>query len=200
MDYFCDDYPQVPSSRGSNSQCIDTACNEQSVSFATLFAMDPPVTAHYQKPFYLYYYNRPKQPPLKKIKHIDYKQEPDVPVRMNNATKMRNKVIHDYTTREREPFIDFKALSHETAKAILEEPKIVPRDTKASQFRYKWVREVPVVSCRFTEHVMMFRKPPFTFEKANGQCGQYRLRNMEIKAPEKPTDDSDQDLMPGILQ
>ncbi|KAK7574037.1 hypothetical protein V9T40_011228 [Parthenolecanium corni] len=162
--------------------------------------MDPPVTAHYQKPFYLFYYNKPKQPPLKKVKHIDYKQKPDVPVRLNNATKMRNKVIREYTTREREPYIDFKALTQETAKAILDEPKIVPRDTKASQFRYKWVRDVPVVSCRFTEHVMMFRKPPFTYEKASGQCGQYRMRTMELKAPEKSHESDGDALIPGILQ
>ncbi len=166
--------------------------------------MDATITANYVKPFYLFHYNKPKQPPLKKIKPINYKQKPTVPIRLNTATKMRNKVIREYSSREAEPFIDFRALSHETAKTLLEEPKIVPRDTKASQFRYKWVREVPVVSCRFTEHVMMFKKPPFTYEKPTGRCGQYRLRNMEIKAPEKEVEETVVEdsgpVIPSILQ
>lgn len=166
--------------------------------------MDPPVTADYQKPFYLFHYNKPKQPPLKEMKPVNFKKEPKVPVRMNNATRMRNKVIREYTKRETEPFIDYKTLSHETARTLLEEPKIIPKDTKASQFRYKWIREVPVVSCRFTEHVMMFRKPPFTYEKPTGHCGQYRLRNMEIKEPEVFVEEVEKEetgpLIPSFLQ
>lgn len=165
--------------------------------------MDPPVTADYQKPFYLFHYNKPKQPPLKRKKDVDYRQKPEEPIRLNNATKMRNKVIREYMKREKEPFIDFRAISHETAKLILEEPEIVPRDTNASQFRYKWVREVPVVPCRFTEHVMMFKKPPFTYEKANGGCGKYRLRQMELKAPQRVIEEQKKKesgpLIPGIL-
>lgn len=145
-------------------------------------SLDPPC-ADYKKPFYLYYYNKPKQPPLRKVKPIKFEAVPTVPVRLNNATKMRNKVIKEYSLRDGEKFVDYRELSNETSKMLTEEPQYVPKDTKTSQYRYKWVREIPVVSCRFTEHVMMFKKPPFTYEKPTGRCGQYRLRNMMIKDP-----------------
>lgn len=158
---------------------------------------------NYKKPFYLFHYNKPKQPDLRKIKAIKFQAVPKLPIRMNNATKMRNKVIKAYSSRE-EPFVDYGALSQETSKTITEDPENVPRDTKTSQFRYKWIREIPVVSCRFTEHVMMYKKPPFTHEKPGGRCGQYRLRNMMIKEPspevEVPTKEQSDEVIPSILQ
>lgn len=167
--------------------------------------MSDAVTACYRKPFNLFHYNRPKQPPLRTRKGpINFKAQPKVPIRTTNATKMRNKVIKEYMLREIEPYIDYKQLATESGKLITQDPTVVPRDTKTSQFRYKWIREVPVVSCRFTEHVMMYRKPPFSYEKPTGRCGQYRLRNMEIKDPEpEPEPEVEQDdgpVIPSILQ
>lgn len=147
--------------------------------------MNDQVAYNYIKPFNLFHYNKPKQPALRTRRGpIDYKAQPKVPVRPTNAMKMRNKVIKKYMEQEADPYINFKELALESGKLITKDPEIIPRDTRASQFRYKWVREIPVVSCRFTEHVIMYKKPPFSYEKPCGCCGQYRLRNMEIKDPE----------------
>lgn len=151
------------------------------MSFDTAFMGDVP-GPDYVKPFHLFHYNKPKLPPLPKIKPVDYKAEPPVPVRLNYATKVRNKVIKEtYNKIE-----DFR-LKKIDGKMVTGDPEYIPRQTKTSQYRYKWVREVPVVSCRFTEHVMMYKKPPFTFQNfSDGTCGNYRLRRMKIKSPEPP--------------
>ena len=146
-------------------------------------------------------------PPLRQIKPINYNKEPKIPIKYNNATKMRNKVIKEYTMRDMNPFIDYVNLSHETVKAITEDPNYIPRDTKTTQYRYKFVRDIPVVSCRFTEHVMTFRKPPFSFEKPNepGTCGRYKIRKMMLYEPQKTfeeevEDEESAEFMPSILQ
>lgn len=154
-------------------------------SFESL--MDGQVPAGYVKPFYLFHYNKPKQPPLAKIKPVDFRAEPTIPVRMNFATKMRNTVIKETATRKQPGDVDFKQTGRPIGKMVIGDPEVVPRQTKTSQYRYKWVREVPVISCRFTEHVMMFKKPPFTHQhKTAGVCGNYRLRRMKIDSPESP--------------
>lgn len=162
-----------------------------------------PVTECYQKPFHLFHYNKPKQPDLPKIRKIPHKPQPKIPVRLNNATKMRNKAIRLYDVMEKEPYIDYRALTEETSQTFNETPKHVPRHTKTSQYRYKWIRDVPVVSCRFTEYVMMYKKPPFTFEKNASSCGHFRLRRMEVKSPvpEVIVEEKEEALLfPSILQ
>jgi len=170
--------------------------------------LDPP-TLCYKKPFHLYHYNRPKLPPLPSPKPINYNKEPSIPIKYNNATKMRNKVIKEYSTREMNPYIDYGSLNIETVKAITEDPNYLPRDTKTTQYRYKFVRDIPVVSCRFTEHVMMYRKPPFSFEKPpqpGDLCGRYKMRKMMLHEPEKHYGDDElvgaesYEFLPSILQ
>lgn len=153
--------------------------------------MDGVPSSDYTKPFHLYYYNKPKLPPLPKIKPVDYKAKPAIPVRTNYATKMRNKIIKE-TTHE-QPDESFK--SRPTGKMVIGDPEVVPRQTKTSQFRYKWVREVPVVSCRFTEHVMMFKKPPFVNQNVNNSectCGTFKLRKMHLDSPKAPKPDEEE--------
>jgi len=122
---------------------------------------------------------------------------------------MRNKVIKEYSTREMNPYIDYGSLNIETVKAITEDPNYLPRDTKTTQYRYKFVRDIPVVSCRFTEHVMMYRKPPFSFEKPpqpGDLCGRYKMRKMMLHEPEKHYGDDElvgaesYEFLPSILQ
>lgn len=171
------------------------------------FDLDPPGLC-YKKPFYMYHYNQPKLPPLKSPKPVDYNKEPDIPIRYNNATKMRNKVIKEYSMRELEPFVDYTTLSHETVKTVADDPSYLPRDTRTTQYRYKYVRDIPVVSCRFTEHVMMYRKPPFSFEKqpeTGDLCGRYKMRKMMLHEPlkrysDEEVDTESSDFLPSILQ
>lgn len=164
---------------------------------------DPTALISFKKPFYLFHYNRPKSPPLPKIKPINYKEKPAIPIRMNYATKLRNKVIKAFNQRDNESVVDYKAMAKETGKALKKQPEVELRPTKTFQYRYKWIREVPVVSCRFTEHVMTFKKPPFSFERPGIGCGHYRLRNMKIKSPEPEvveTESKEQTVvMPSIL-
>lgn len=163
---------------------------------------DPTTPIVYKKPFYLFHYNRPKSPPLPKIKPIKYKESPSIPVRMNTTTKLRNKVIKEYSQRE-EHFVDYQTMAEQTGKNLTEEPEIEPRHNRTFQYRYKWIREVPVISCRFTEHVMTYKKPPFTFDRTTAGCGHYRLRTLKIHSPERETESVKEArsrvLMPSIL-
>ena len=162
------------------------------------------VTANYKKPFNLFYYNRPKQTALKDRKGpVNYRTEPKIPVRSTNATRMRDKVIKEYMQPPIDAFEELRQRLMESGKLVLQEPDVLPRDNKTSHYRYKWARDIPVVSCRFTEHVMMYKKPPFTYEQRLDQCcGQYRLRSMEIKDPhiaEVQPEEEPTDLVPSIL-
>lgn len=162
------------------------------------------VTSCYQKPFNLFHYNKAKQPDFKQRKGpIDYRAAPKIPIKWTNASKMRSKVIKQYMETNIDPFEDLRDRLTESGRLILQEPEVIPRDNKTSNYRYKWAREVPVVSCRFTEHVMMFKKPPFTYDLfTQKRCGEYRLRNLEIKDPEREEvipEEEKTDLVPSIL-
>lgn len=133
----------------------------------------------YVKPFHLFRHNKPKLPPTPPRKKVDYRRKPKVPVRTTLATKLRNTTIQRIThLRKNLSHVDYKTLAKESAKKVTAIPKLIPRDSKTFEFRYKWVREIPVVSCRFTEHVMMYRKPPFVRERNKNVCGVYELRKM----------------------
>lgn len=162
------------------------------------------VTECYQKPFHLFHYNRPKQPELPKTRKIKPNKEPKIPLKLNNATKLRNKAIKLYDIMDIDPPINYRQLTEQSEQKFFDSPVHPPRHTKTSQYRYKWVRDVPVVSCRFTEYCMMYRKPPFTFEKTLGPtCGNFRLKRMKLESPEKnepQVDTESSPEFPSILQ
>lgn len=183
--------------RTKNSTSLDT-CTYYDSNMACA-----PVTATYRKPFHLFSWNKPKYPQPKKKQVSDFHEKPKEPVRYNQATKLRDKVIKEYTIREAHPFIDYQALSHETVKTIAQEPLPRPKCTKTSSYRYKWIRDVPVVSSRFTEHVMMYHKPPFSSVRPTGRCGQFRLRWVQLEEPQKIIDKGENKpkvLLSGILR
>lgn len=142
-----------------------------------------PATPNYVKPFHLFPHNKPKSLPEKRIKQPDFRIPPQIPVRLNYATKMRNKIIKEFNVLDCDEVPDYRKLSEKVMEQNL--PPLPPAHTRTSQFRYKWTRDVPVVSCKFVEHVMMYNKPPFTYEGMKETCARFKLKKMKLKDLEK---------------
>ncbi len=130
----------------------------------------------HMQPFHLRYYNKPKLPPSPPMKRIDYKKAPKRPVRMNHATKLRKEVNQLAMKEEARPTsIDYQELTAKSLSTMTKPPSIAPNHTKTYQYRYKLGRDIPVISCYFTEHILMYKKPPFAYPRTD-ICGQFKMR------------------------
>lgn len=124
----------------------------------------------YHKPFNFFYYNKPKPQPLPQRKKIDLSKEPKIPIQHTYATKLKKRATETALSAKK-PVIHYADLTEKSFQKATIPPKVRPRQTKTYQYRYKMKRDIPVVSCRFTEHVMMYRKPPFTVPNTKPHCG-----------------------------
>lgn len=152
----------------------------------------------YKKPFYLYPYNRPPEEPLPPIKSIKLQHNPKIPVRWNQTTRLRNHVNRAFFQHKKKQFWEFKAKYREPGEITIRYPRIEPYHNRTSQYRYKWVREVPVVPCTFTEHIMTYKKPPFVNPVNPQKCGNFTMRKLKLDSPKKQ-EERDMEFMPGIL-
>lgn len=123
----------------------------------------------YRKPFALFPYNRPKPLPLPPLKKINIPKEPLVPVQDTVSTKLKREATETMLNATRSE-IDWAAVTEKSFQKASEPPKFKPKQTKTYQYRFKIKRDIPVVSCRFTEHVMMYKKPPFSIPNPRPHC------------------------------
>lgn len=133
----------------------------------------------YKKPFHLCHYNKPKPPPLPPIKQIDYRKKPKTPVQLNYTTNLRNEIMEFMLNSKEKKPPDYQNLSAKSIRSAAQIPKIIPKHTKTYQYRYKLGRDIPVISCEYTEHIMMYKKPPFNHPQRN-ICGKYKIRNAKL--------------------
>lgn len=156
-------------------------------------------SADYKKPFHLYPYNRPSEQPLPAIKPIKLQKDPIIPVRWNRTMNLRTRIHRDFLKYKKKRFWEFKVESRLPGEITIKYPRIETYHNRTSQYRYKWVREIPVVPCRFTEHVMTYKKPPFVNPVKLQRCGDFALRNYRIGSPKKSQMDQDLEFLPDIL-
>lgn len=140
------------------------------------------------KPFSLYPYNKAKLPPLPPIKRVDIYVRPE-PVRYTVATTLRHRAAEKKRENGARKEPDYSELAAKTLIDASKPPSIIPKQTNTYRFRYKIGRDVPTVPCRFIEHVMLYRKPPFTNPRKN-RLARFKFRNMAIKNVKKSKNDT----------
>lgn len=135
------------------------------------------------RPFSQYYYNKPKLPPSPPKKPVDYRQTPQTPINHTHTTKLRRRIIDELKEERRKPPEDelrgYQPLDEKTLQKLSRGPRVIPNPTTTFKYRYKLGRDIPVISCRFTEHMMMFKKPPFAALRVD-TGNQFKIRRTKL--------------------
>lgn len=135
------------------------------------------------RPFSQCYYNLPKLPPLPPQKHVDFRQTPKTPINHTHTTKLRRRLIDSIRQEKKKPPQDeswgYRSLDKKKLERLLKAPPVAPRQTTTFKYRYKLGRDIPVIPCRFTEHMMMFKKPPFAQLRID-TANQYKIRRTRL--------------------
>lgn len=139
-----------------------------------------------QKSFAKYHYNQKRNLcPLPEIKEIDYKAEPKIQPRQNVAHKLRMKHIEGMANAI--PRVKDYACLNKKRVAAGDFPDVQYMENKASAFRWKWTRKLPVVPCHFQVHLLKYRRPPFENVIQARKCWEFSAPSIWVR----PTYDSE---------
>lgn len=140
----------------------------------------------WHKPFHLFpYHNKPKPDPYRSGKRIKYNKEPKIPVHLNHAAQLKFRNTKELLQqRSKLPMI--RPITTVTMETASRTPAVLPKSTKTYQYRFKLGRAIPVVSSRFTEHAMTFKKPPFRHVRKD-TCTHFKIHSRIVSIKKQNT-------------